>query len=77
MLTFGLCAFLGWYGSAYLLTSSVFQPSFGRIYDGFHLKWTIFAALLIFEVGSVVCATAATSMVFIIGVSLMSFGSEC
>lgn len=64
-----------WYGSAYLLTASVLQPLFARIYDGFHLKWTLVSALIVFEVGSVVCATATTSTTFIIGRAITGVGS--
>ena len=65
----------GWYGSAYLITSSVFQPLFGRVFQLFDLKWTYVASLLIFEVGSVVCAAAPTSTALIVGRAITGFGS--
>ena len=40
---------VGWYGSSYLLTTTALQPSFGKIYTNFNVKWTYLTALLIFE----------------------------
>jgi hypothetical protein len=40
---------VGWYGSAYLLTTTSLQPSYGKIYTYFNVKWTFIAALTIFE----------------------------
>ncbi|OBT95422.1 hypothetical protein VE01_05154 [Pseudogymnoascus verrucosus] len=65
----------GWYGSAYLLTQMAFQPSFGKIYTYFDLKLTFLTSIAIFEVGSVVCAAAPSSMAFIIGRAVAGFGA--
>ena len=40
---------VGWYGSAYLLTTTSLQPSFGKIYTYFNIKYTFIIALAIFE----------------------------
>lgn len=61
---------VGWYGSSYLLTKCAFQLPFGKVFRFFSLKWTFLAALLIFEVGSVLCAAAQSSAMLIVGVSL-------
>ncbi|KFY12101.1 hypothetical protein V492_04096 [Pseudogymnoascus sp. VKM F-4246] len=66
---------VGWYGSAYLLAQMAFQPSFGKIYTYFDLKMTFMTAIAIFEVGSVVCAAAPSSMAFIIGRAVAGFGA--
>ncbi|KAJ5631815.1 uncharacterized protein N7484_011915 [Penicillium longicatenatum] len=66
---------VGWYAAIYPLTSCAFQPSYGKIYTLFSSKSVFLAALLIFEVGSVVCATALTSHVFILGRALAGVGS--
>ena len=42
---------VGWYGSAYVLTITAFQPSFGKIYKYFHVKMTYLACIIIFEGG--------------------------
>ncbi|TGO20631.1 hypothetical protein BPAE_0279g00040 [Botrytis paeoniae] len=66
---------VGWYASIYPLTSCAFQPSYGKIYTIFSGKIVFIASLLIFEIGSVVCATAPTSHVFILGRALAGLGS--
>lgn len=58
---------VGWYASAYLLTSSCFQLLYGRIYTLYNPKWVLLSAISIFEVGSLICAIAPTSNSFIIG----------
>ncbi|KAI9643370.1 hypothetical protein NHQ30_007989 [Ciborinia camelliae] len=66
---------VGWYAAIYPLTSCAFQPSYGKIYTLFSTKLVFLAALLIFEIGSVVCATAPNSHVFILGRALAGLGS--
>lgn len=50
-------------------THTAFQLPFGKTFRFFSLKWTFLAALLIFEVGSVLCAAAQSSAMLIVGVS--------
>jgi MFS family permease len=66
---------IGWYGSAYLLTSTALQPTYGKIYRLFSVKMTYLTAVLIFEIGSLVCATAPTSEAFIVGRAVAGAGS--
>ncbi|CAK7206616.1 hypothetical protein SEUCBS139899_009416 [Sporothrix eucalyptigena] len=66
---------IGWYGSAYLLTSASFQLTFGRMYAEFSIKWIFLTALVIFEVGSVVCAAAPNSTTLIVGRALGGLGA--
>lgn len=66
---------IGWYGSAYLLPTCAFQSLFGRLYSRYSAKWTFMAALAFFEVGSLVCATAPTSMAFVIGRAIQGIGA--
>jgi Major Facilitator Superfamily len=65
---------IGWYGSAYLLTTAAFQLSFGRIYRFYDLKWTFLICILIFEVGSAICGAAPNSPVFIFGRAVAGVG---
>ncbi|RYP45712.1 hypothetical protein DL768_007983 [Monosporascus sp. mg162] len=65
---------VGWYGSAYLLTACCFQLLFGKLFVEFATKWVFLAALVIFEVGSVVCATAPNSVALIIGRAVSGIG---
>lgn len=54
---------IGWYGSAYMLTCAIFNPLFGKIYQLYDTKWTYLASIVVFEVGSVVCGAAKSSVV--------------
>ncbi|KAI0405956.1 major facilitator superfamily domain-containing protein [Xylaria palmicola] len=65
---------VGWYGSSYLLTKCAFQLPFGKTFRFFSLKWTFLVALLIFEVGSVLCAAAPSSAVLIVGRTIAGIG---
>jgi len=47
-----------WIALAYLLTSTVFQPLFGRATDLFGCRSVLFASIFVFELGSLLCATA-------------------
>jgi MFS family permease len=40
---------VAWYGSAYLLTVTAFQPLFGNLYKFFNAKLVYLASLLVFE----------------------------
>ena len=66
---------VGWYGSSYLLTTTSLQPSFGKIYTYFNIKWTYITALLIFELGSIVCAAAKNSVMLIVGRAIAGAGA--
>ena len=66
---------VGWYGSAYLLTQLSLQPTFGKLYTFFNIKLVYISALLIFEVGSTICASASSSEVFIVGRAVAGAGS--
>ncbi|KIX94209.1 uncharacterized protein Z520_10236 [Fonsecaea multimorphosa CBS 102226] len=65
---------IGWYGSAYFLTSTSLQPSFGRIYKVFQIKWVFLSAISIFEVGSLICAVAPSSTALIVGRAVAGIG---
>ena len=66
---------VGWYGSSYLLTTTSLQPSFGKIYTYFNIKWTYLSALLIFELGSIICAAAKNSVMLIVGRAIAGAGA--
>ena len=66
---------VGWYGSAYLLTTCAFQLMFGKFYTYFNIKWVYLTAIFIFEIGSVVCGAAPTSVALIIGRAVAGIGS--
>ncbi|KAI9889355.1 MAG: hypothetical protein M1814_005523 [Vezdaea aestivalis] len=66
---------VGWYGSSYLLTQTSLQPSFGKVYTYFNVKWTFLISLLIFELGSIICAAAVNSPMLIVGRAVAGVGS--
>lgn len=66
---------IGWYGSAYLLTASAFQPLYGRIYMAFATKSTFLIALGNFQVGSIIVAACPSSNVLIVGRAVQGVGS--
>jgi MFS family permease len=66
---------VGWYGSSYLLTTCSLQPSFGKVYTYFDVKYTYLFALLLFEVGSIICAAATSSPMFIVGRAVAGAGA--
>lgn len=50
------------------------QPTYGSMYTHFSLKWTLVAALIIFGIGSIVCAVAPSSNVLIVSRSIQGMG---
>ncbi|CAH0016442.1 unnamed protein product [Clonostachys rhizophaga] len=66
---------IGWYGSAYLLTTTALQPMYGNIYKLFNVKLAYLAAVFIFEIGSLVCAVAPSSTAFIVGRAIAGIGT--
>ncbi|KAI6085886.1 MFS general substrate transporter [Hypoxylon rubiginosum] len=67
---------IGWYGGAYQLASSAFQPLSGKIYTYFSTKWSFLIFFFVFEVGSAVCGAAQSSAMFIIGRAIAGLGSS-
>ncbi|KAJ7062872.1 major facilitator superfamily domain-containing protein [Mycena amicta] len=66
---------VGWYASAYLLTSASFQLFFGKLYTFLSIKWVYISAICIFELGSLICGIAPSSLVLIIGRAIAGLGS--
>ncbi|KAK5133653.1 hypothetical protein LTR08_007507 [Meristemomyces frigidus] len=66
---------VGWYGSAYLLTTCAFQLFFGKLYTFLSLKWIYVSAIFIFEVGSAICGAAPNSPALIVGRAVAGLGS--
>lgn len=73
--TFHALQDIGWYGSAYLLTTCAFQLFYGKLYVLFNIKLVFLVALAIFEVGSLVCATAPNSTALIVGRAIAGVGA--
>lgn len=72
---FGSVRDIGWYGAAYLLTATALQPIYGSIYRLFDIKLNYLGAIVMFEIGSLICALAPSSTVFIVGRAIAGMGS--
>ncbi|GJC83371.1 efflux pump roqT [Colletotrichum liriopes] len=66
---------VGWYGSAYLLTTASLQLLFGKLYTFFSIKWIYIFTIGIFELGSLICGVAPNSITLIIGRAIAGLGS--
>ncbi|KAJ9145512.1 MFS aflatoxin efflux [Pleurostoma richardsiae] len=66
---------IGWYGSAYLLTTCASQLLFGKLYTYFSIKALFLATVLLFEVGSALCGAAPNSIAFILGRAIAGIGA--
>ncbi|KAE8327604.1 major facilitator superfamily domain-containing protein [Aspergillus sergii] len=64
-----------WYGSAYLLTITAFQPLMGSMYKFFKVELVFQICLVVFEVGSILCAAATNSAMFIVGRAIAGTGA--
>jgi EmrB/QacA subfamily drug resistance transporter len=67
---------VGWYGSAYMLTSCGFILLYGRLYTFFSTKMIFLTAVSLFEVGSAVCGAASSSTILIVGRAIAGIGAS-
>ncbi|MCJ1476235.1 hypothetical protein MMC13_004901 [Lambiella insularis] len=72
---FGSFNDVAWYESAYLLTCAAFQLPLGKVYTFFPAKWVFIGVVVVFEIGSIVCAAAPTSHAFIVGRAIAGIGN--
>ncbi|CAI7608244.1 unnamed protein product [Penicillium pancosmium] len=63
-----------WAGTSFLLTSTVFQLTFGALSQTFGRKYLIILALILFTVGSIVAAVAHDMTTLLIGRSIQGAG---
>ncbi|MCJ1312245.1 hypothetical protein MMC25_005919 [Agyrium rufum] len=66
---------VGWYGSAYLLTTCAFGLFMGRVYTFYDPKWIYLSSLVVFEIGSLICGAAPNSTALIIGRAVAGLGN--
>ncbi|KAJ5107240.1 Major facilitator superfamily domain general substrate transporter [Penicillium angulare] len=71
---FHTVADVGWYSSAFRLCSCAFQFGFAKLYKLFPIKSIFLLSNAIFLIGSVLCATAASSAMFIVGRAVTGVG---
>ncbi|KAJ5521995.1 hypothetical protein N7527_006110 [Penicillium freii] len=71
---FHTVADVGWYSSAFRLCTCAFQFAFAKLYKLFSIKTIFLISIVIFLVGSLLCATAASSIMFIVGRAVTGLG---
>ncbi|KAH9905855.1 major facilitator superfamily domain-containing protein [Xylariomycetidae sp. FL2044] len=67
---------VGWYAASFMLALCASQPLAGKFYTLFPKKITYLIGLLIFEVGSLVCALSPSSHVLIAGRAIAGLGAS-
>ncbi|TDZ53156.1 Efflux pump aflT [Colletotrichum trifolii] len=72
---FGSLGDIGWYGSAYMLTTAASQLVFGRVYKFYNLRLVFLGSIFIFEAGSLICGVAPNSPTLIAGRAIAGVGS--
>ncbi|KAJ6443725.1 Major facilitator superfamily transporter [Purpureocillium lavendulum] len=65
---------VGWYGSGFLLTLAGFVSLWGKAFKHANIKWVFLAAIVIFELGSLICGVAKNSTTLIVGRAIQGFG---
>ncbi|KAJ3031936.1 UNVERIFIED_CONTAM: hypothetical protein HDU68_010016 [Siphonaria sp. JEL0065] len=71
---FGRQDLIPWVGSSYLLTSAPFGIMYGKLADLFGRKGVFVFAMIVFELGSLVCAAAPNMSILILGRAVAGIG---
>lgn len=71
---FHTVADVGWYSSAFRLCTCAFQFGFAKLYQLFSIKKIFLMSVVIYLVGSLLCATAASSLMFVTGRAVTGLG---
>lgn len=71
---FHTVADVGWYSSAFRLCTCAFQFGFAKLYKLFSIKTIFLISIVIYLIGSLLCATAASSIMFIVGRAVTGLG---
>ncbi|KAI9166522.1 putative efflux pump gsfJ [Paramyrothecium foliicola] len=66
---------VSWYGSAFTMTAGGVQSTWGKAYKYFPLKTTYLVAIFIFELGSLICGVAPSSVALIVGRAIAGIGA--
>nr|POF13866.1 mfs gliotoxin efflux transporter glia [Quercus suber] len=65
---------VGWYGSGFFITTAAFQSLWGKAYKYWSIKMLYLLAMFIFEIGSLICALAPSSVALIVGRAIAGIG---
>ncbi|KAK1970982.1 major facilitator superfamily transporter [Colletotrichum sublineola] len=66
---------VAWYGSAFFMCVAAFQSTWGKAFKYFPLKTSFLISILIFEIGSLICAVAPNSVALIVGRAIAGVGA--
>ncbi|KAJ5691620.1 MFS general substrate transporter [Penicillium malachiteum] len=66
---------VAWYGTGYLLTITTFQPLYGTFYRLFRTDAVYLISIIIFELGTIICAAANSSPLFIVDRAIAGLGA--
>ncbi|KAF9909698.1 hypothetical protein EC991_008177 [Linnemannia zychae] len=66
---------IAWLGTAYMMTSTAFQPLYGKISDIFGRKTTVLFANMLFLVGSAISGWANSMIMLIVGRAVAGIGA--
>ena len=58
-----------------MITYMALQPIFGKLFTFFSIRFMFTTAIVLFELGSIICALAPTSPVFIFGRAVAGIGA--
>ncbi|KAF8938236.1 hypothetical protein BGZ47_008672 [Haplosporangium gracile] len=66
---------IAWLGTAYMMTSTAFQPLYGKVSDIFGRKTTVLFANTVFLVGSAISGWATSMIMLIVGRAVAGIGA--
>ena len=66
---------VSWYSAAFFMTIGGFQSAWGKAYKYFPLKTTFLISIFIFELGSLICGVAPSSVPLIVGRAIAGLGA--
>jgi MFS family permease len=67
---------VSWYGAAYFMTFGGLQSTWGKLYKYLPIKLWYLISILIFELGSIVCAVAKNPTTLIVGRAIQGVGGS-
>lgn len=73
---FHTIADIGWYPAAYMISAATLQPLTGKIYTYFSLRYSFVGFVVVFEIGSIICAVATSSAMLVVGRAVTGMGAS-
>ncbi|KAK5213706.1 hypothetical protein LTR41_001286 [Exophiala xenobiotica] len=73
---FHTIADIGWYAAAYMICNACLQPLTGKVYTYFSLRYAFLSFVLVFELGSLICAVSQSSTMLVVGRAVAGMGGS-